>query len=92
MTALDLDDFDIGRVVMSKRGKDKGAFYVVVGKDESSNRVCVADGKSRKIARPKKKNPRHLQLTKWSFPELRERLEGDRKIDDEWIRQRLSSI
>lgn len=92
MTDLDPEDLEIGRVVISKRGKDKGAFYVVVGKDESGNRVYVADGRSRKIARPKKKNPKHLQLTNWFFPELRECLEGVRKIDDEWIRQRLSSI
>ena len=54
VTILDLEDFEIGRAVISKKGKDKGAFYVI-GKDALNNRVYVADGKHRSITRPKPK-------------------------------------
>ena len=56
VTILDLEDFEIGRVVISKKGKDKGTFYVIIGKDALNNRVYVADGKHRSITRPKPKN------------------------------------
>jgi len=89
VTILDLEDFEIGRVVISKKGKDKGTFYVIIGKDALNNRVYVADGKHRSITRPKPKNPKHLQATNWYLRELKERLEDNREISDEWIHQQL---
>ncbi len=51
-----------GSVVIAKAGRDKGrAFAVtdVIGKRE----VLIADGKSRPLERPKRKNVIHLQAT-----------------------------
>jgi len=91
VTILDLEDFEIGRVVISKKGKDKGTFYVIISKDVLNNRVYVADGKHRSITRPKPKNPKHLQPTNWHLRELKERLKDNREISDEWIYQQLLS-
>ena len=88
---MDLEDFEIGRVVISKKGKDKGTFYVIISKDVLNNRVYVADGKHRSITRPKPKNPKHLQPTNWHLRELKERLKDNREISDEWIYQQLLS-
>ncbi len=88
---MDLEDFEIGRVVISKKGKDKGTFYVIISKDVLNNRVYVADGKHRSITRPKPKNPKHLQPTNWYLHELKERLKDNREISDEWIYQQLLS-
>ena len=51
-----------GSVVIAKAGRDKGrAFAVtdVIGERE----VLIADGKSRPLERPKRKNVIHLQAT-----------------------------
>lgn len=51
----------IGMVVQNKSGHDKG-FFVVVKIDSPC--VYIANGKSRLLSSPKKKNPKHLTLTK----------------------------
>lgn len=50
-----------GRVVKSIAGHDKDRFYVVVG--SKGDRVDIADGKARKLAKPKAKNMLHLRAT-----------------------------
>lgn len=50
-----------GRVVISKAGRDKNNFFVVV--NTIGERVYIADGKIRKIENPKIKNIKHLQKT-----------------------------
>ena len=51
----------IGMVVQNQSGHDKGYFAVV--KIDSSY-VYIANGKTRLLSGPKRKNPRHLILTK----------------------------
>lgn len=48
-----------GDIVKSLAGRDKGYLLCVVGYDGSF--VLVCDGKERKLERPKKKNPKHLE-------------------------------
>ena len=50
-----------GRVVFSKKGRDKGRHLVVTSADQ--NGVYVVDGKERPICRPKRKNPKHVDAT-----------------------------
>lgn len=52
----------IGMVVRSLVGRDKGKFMVVVSMENGF--VYLADGKERKLASPKKKNAKHVSLTK----------------------------
>ncbi len=51
----------VGRIACSKSGRDKGYFLVVVKEEDGYLFVC--DGKERPLARPKRKNPKHLKLT-----------------------------
>ena len=53
--------FETGRVVYSAAGRDKHRFYAVVGHCEGE--VLIADGKRRKIEKPKRKNVLHLRPT-----------------------------
>jgi len=47
-----------GSVVRAAAGRDSGGFFVVTGTD---NDYCyIANGKSRKLAKPKRKNAKHL--------------------------------
>lgn len=51
-----------GSVVIAKAGRDKGRAFAVT--DVISEReVLIADGKSRPLERPKRKNVIHLQAT-----------------------------
>ena len=63
---------EIGRVVRSNAGHDGDRFYAVVAVDADA--VWIADGKCRKRAKPKRKNPRHLSKTKnWRVIEIVEK-------------------
>lgn len=50
-----------GMIVISKSGRDKRHFFVVMKADDEC--VYIADGKLRKIENLKKKNIKHLQHT-----------------------------
>ena len=56
-----LREYEIGRIVISKRGRDKGHPFVIVGIDGVY--LYLADGKLRKLEKPKKKKPIHVQIT-----------------------------
>ncbi len=49
-----------GMVVRVTAGKEKNSIFVVI-KEQTPDRVLIADGRHRKLAAPKAKNPRHLQ-------------------------------
>lgn len=50
-----------GMVVRSRAGRDAGGYYLVL---RSEGGFCyIADGRRRRLAAPKKKNPLHLQGT-----------------------------
>ena len=48
-----------GRVVISTQGHDKGRWYAVVSVLDDRN-VLLCDGETRKLAKPKKKQVKHL--------------------------------
>lgn len=52
----------IGTLAFSKAGHDKNTVYLVINEDE--NYVYLADGRSKKVNNPKKKNIKHVQLIK----------------------------
>ena len=52
----------IGMIVRSMAGRDKGKFMVVVSMEKGF--VYLADGKERKLSSPKKKNEKHISMTK----------------------------
>ncbi len=53
-----MEDY-IGRIARSKAGRDKGRRFAVIGRADEA-RVFIADGQTRKLARPKKKKLMHL--------------------------------
>lgn len=54
----EVNEFQLGQLVHSRTGRDKGSYYLVVG--FVPHRVLVANGTTRTVAQPKKKNPQHL--------------------------------
>ena len=51
----------IGSVVRAKAGRDKDGFFAVKAFDDKN--CFIADGKSRKLDKPKRKNLKHISLT-----------------------------
>ena len=50
-----------GSVVIAEAGRDGGKYFAVVEADE---KYClIADGKTRKLAKPKRKNIKHIRIT-----------------------------
>lgn len=50
-----------GSVVIAEAGRDGGGQFAVI---ESDEKYClIADGKSRKLAAPKRKNIKHIRVT-----------------------------
>ena len=50
-----------GSVVRAETGRDGGKFFAVV--DVNEKYCLIADGKSRKLAAPKRKNIKHIRIT-----------------------------
>lgn len=55
-----MTQYEIGKLVFSKAGHDKDTLYVIL--KEESDHVFLADGKTRTIENPKKKNKKHIQV------------------------------
>ncbi len=49
-----------GDVVKSLKGRDKGHIYAVIRVENGM--VYLADGRGRKVEKPKKKNEKHLEV------------------------------
>lgn len=55
-----MERFEIGMLVKSKAGHDKGKIYVIADMDETY--VYVVDGRRKTLGSPKKKKYRHVQV------------------------------
>ena len=50
-----------GWIVEARAGRDKGKLFYVVGVDRETDRLLLADGKGRRLARPKPKKLGHVK-------------------------------
>ena len=80
---------EIGRVVISKCGRDEGRLFLVTGEIDEDF-VLIADGDTRKLERQKKKRRKHLKPTLACSSELRERILKGYMPEDFEIRACLS--
>nr|WP_243700692.1 RNA-binding protein [Caldanaerobacter subterraneus] len=83
-----MDDLQLGQVVRSKAGRDKGRVFVVVGRVDEQH-VLIADGDLRKIEKPKKKKYKHLQRYNDVLLAVKEKLEKGESLTNEEIRRLL---
>lgn len=61
MTKAVADKIVQGSVVKSVAGRDQGSYYVAVSAEDRF--VFIADGKERKLEKPKRKNVKHISPT-----------------------------
>lgn len=77
-----------GQLVISKCGRDKNLFFIVISVDEEH--AYLVDGQLRKIHKPKKKKFKHIQPTKYMDKHIQYKICNKQNIMDSDIRKALT--
>jgi len=73
---VSVNGISVGDVVTALAGRDEGRLFAVIAADDKDeNYVWIADGRSRRADKPKRKKIKHLKLFHAAMFELKE---GDR--------------
>ena len=85
-----MKEVNVGSVVYSKSGRDKGRYYVVVDVDnEDKEYIHIVDGCLRKVTSPKRKKKKHISAKPFMVEEdIRIKIET-KKVSDSDIRKSL---
>ena len=86
----DLPDLTIADVVISTAGRDKGSLFYVLEADE--NYLLLADGKGRRIEKPKRKKRKHTSKVLRSETRVAEKLRAGDKVLNSELRRDLAYI
>jgi len=81
----------LGRVVISKCGRDKGKLFVIVG-FAGEDLMLVCDGKLRLVENPKKKKMKHLRFTDKSLDEIGDNLRSGQKLVNAHVRKAIGGV
>lgn len=81
--------FNIGTVVLSKAGHDKDKLFVVIEVCDSDY-VMIADGKTRTLAKPKRKKIKHLKPIGVELDDIAAQLSGNAEVYDKHIKSALA--
>ena len=76
-------------IVVSTAGRDRGKLFFVLETD--GEYALIADGKGRRILKPKRKKMKHLRLAAQSDCRVAEKLKTGDKVLDSEIRRALAS-
>lgn len=79
----------LGRIVLSKAGRDKGRRFLVVAIEDDAH-VRIADGETHKAAKPKKKKLKHLSFERASVENLEAMLAAPGNTADAALRKALA--
>jgi len=81
----------VGQLVRSKAGRDAGGYFLVVGvKDRQT--VAIADGRLRRISRPKLKNVKHLEALPCRVPQAEVWFAPDRLVTDRAVADMIREL
>ena len=83
-------ELEIGNIVISTMGRDKGLYFIVVGIEE--NYVYLVDGSVRKVDKPKKKKIKHIELTSFHEENIALKVINKHKITNQDIKKALREI
>lgn len=84
-------ELQLGQVVSSRAGRDREKYFVVVRIDGGGH-VYLADGKSRMVSHPKKKNIKHVIAHEQVAHDVAARLRDGRQVSDQDIRKVLGAV
>ena len=75
-------------VVTSLNGRDEGKLFLVIGTENEYS--MLADGKSRKIEKPKRKNNKHLRLEEKTDIPIAVKIVNGEKVTNNELRRALA--
>jgi len=84
------NNLQIGQVVKSKAGRDKGRVFLILDIVDDIN-VHIVDGDIRKLDNPKQKKAKHLIIYNSVVSDFQDKLIDKIKINDAYIRKTLES-
>ena len=85
-----MSEIDIGDVVKSIKGRDRGNLYYVLSIQDRF--AYLVDGKQRKTDRPKKKNKIHIEKCEMVDMRINEKLKNGEYVSNTDIRKSLSRL
>ena len=77
-------------IVRSAAGRDKGKLFFVL--DTEGEFLLLADGKTRKVERPKRKKRRHAVFAMASDTRVAEKIRSGEKITNSEVRRTLAQL
>ena len=82
-----------GWIVRATAGRDRDGLFCVVGADQEHKRLLLADGKRRRCARPKAKDPSHVKPLTGEFdhPAIQKLRQGE-TLSDRELRRALAAF
>lgn len=80
-----------GQLVYSKAGRDKGRYFLVVGRHDEQH-VLIADGDLRKARKPKKKKIKHLKIFNLVSEQINDKIKNGKKVDDKEIKAAIEAL
>jgi len=81
-------DLEIGQVVRSKAGRDKGKVFLILEILDEQH-VLIVDGDMRKLENPKKKKIKHLAVYNKVLKDFQSSLKSKIEINNAYIRKLL---
>ena len=83
-------EVDKSSLVVSKAGRDQGQLFYVVDTDEQY--VYLADGKSRRLEKPKRKKRKHVEQVPRTESRIAEKIRNGEKVLNSELRKELASF
>ena len=86
----------VGGIVEARAGRDKGKLFYVVGVDRERTRLLLADGKGRRMAKPKAKKLGHVNCltdNQRDFPHpVTQKLQRGETVSNRELRRALGAF
>ena len=83
-------EVDKSSLVVSKAGRDQGQLFYVIDADEQY--VYLADGKSRRLEKPKRKKRKHIEQIPRTESRMAEKIRNGEKVLNSELRKELASF
>lgn len=83
-------EVDKSSLVVSKAGRDQGQLFYVIDADDQY--VYLADGKSRRLEKPKRKKRKHIEQIPRTESRIAEKIRNGEKVLNSELRKELASF
>jgi len=77
-------------VVISINGRDEGKRFLVIATEDGYS--LLADGKGRRVEKPKRKKNKHLKFEDKGDGQIAEKIRNDEKVTNNEIRRALAAF